>query len=419
MFKRDERDPRLRERLAGSTFISLALHVLFAALLFSVALSTAQEGASESVVGASIVTLEQRAPVVARAAPSAVPAAPVPVAPKIAPKVQHPPVVRAAARPIPPRRHELSVLKPSASPNPTPVPQASPKPNPQPTTPVIEPNPSTEIAAVPTAVPTIAPQSIAVKLPPTAAPSPVPTARPTAAPTPKPAEPTAAPTAAPATPSPVQSMVPTASPKPAGTPSPSPTQAPVIAKLTAGRAPTPGPAGTSSPGPRAAAAAGKKPGPQRPVTVAPTPSPAPTPHPLHTPARGSSGFDINAKLRALLPHNAVVPTEVSAPQHISLAGQLEPTPPPTVLAATKYLYRGSGGGDALKMWVTSTRRVGPLLFCDGWMLRYPPNVEPSHNVTLFGAQRSGRLPPIVEARASVPCSARALEPFAPSAAASP
>jgi hypothetical protein len=130
-------------------------------------------------------------------------------------------------------------------------------------------------------------------------------------------------------------------------------------------------------------------------------------------------MDINAKLRALLPHNAVDPSDYSQHETVSLAGRMEPTPPPSVLAETKYIFEETGGGDRVKMWVTGTHREGPLLICDGWMLRFPPNAMPSHNVVLAGGNPTGTLPPIAQDHASVTCSERALIPFAPSAVPSP
>ncbi len=454
MLRRDERDPRRRERLAGSTLASLLLHVLIAALLFSVVLNTAQEGASESVTGAMMVTIEQRAPAVATVPVPAQQAAPVPHAARIAPRVQHAPLVHPARQPSPPQHHELSKFEPTAPPNPSPLPQASREPNPQPTTPVYEPRPANELPAVPTSVPSVSIQSIALKIPPTAAPSPAPSARPSAAPSPRPPVPTAAPSAKPATPAPVKpsaaptavavaakpTTAPTASPQPvprasqvpapkAGIPSPSPTQGPRLAKVTAGTAPSPGPKGQSSPGPRAGSHGAPKAGPQRPVAVRPTPSPEPPAAASHA----GGGRDINAKLRALLPHNAVNPSQYEQIEHPSLAGHLDPTPPPDVLAHTKYLYEelGTGSDARIKMWVTSTRRVGPTLYCDGWMLRYPQSGQPAFatgtfthpvagGITISSATAAtGTLPPIIEEHASTPCSQRRLAPFAPSPAASP
>jgi hypothetical protein len=355
--------------------------------------------------------------------------------------VHHAPLVRPAAQPVPPRRHELSAVAPTAPPNPTPLPQASKQPNPQPTAPTYDVQPERDIPAVPTAVPSVGVQTVAVRIPPTAAPTPVPSASPTAAPTPRPVA-TLAPTAKPQTPAPA---APTASPTPAavaaarpttaptatpGAPSPSPTQAPASPKPRPGLAPTPGPKGSSTPGPRAGTEIASKGAQPRPVTIRPTPTPAPR---RSAPPNGLPAIDVNAKLRALLPHNDVNPQLTSVHERITLQGSMDPTPPPEVLAQTKYLYeeRGTGSDAGVKMWVTGTHRSGPLLICDGWMLRYPVNENAAYKQGTFtnnvpggivistGGLSSGVLPPVIEEHASTPCSAKKLTPFAPSPGPSP
>jgi hypothetical protein len=142
--------------------------------------------------------------------------------------------------------------------------------------------------------------------------------------------------------------------------------------------------------------------------------------------------DINAKLRALLPHNNVNPSYKSYRQKIGLEGRLEPTPPPEVLAATKFIFeeRGTGHEARIKMWVTNVRRDGPVTMCEGWLVRYPaaPGVGmilpfgshvPDNNGGSIGGVPGGTLPPIVEAQASTACSERHLVPFAASPAPSP
>lgn len=450
MEERDPKDRRYRERLAGSYLASLIFHALLAALLFSVVSNSSQEGANENVSGAELVTLEQRAPAVAQVPVQAPQAAPVPNAPRIAP-VQRAPLARPAHQLRPPARPELSKFAPTAPPNPTPLPQASPEPNVQPTQAVYETKPQNELPAVPTPVPGQV-SAVTVKVPPTAAPTPLPTSPPTANPTPKPPAPTAAPTLRPQTPAPAAaspspqptavavaakaSAIPSASPAPAasasaapathpGVPSPSPTQTAAVAK-TAGTAPSPGPSGAASPGPRAGnAGANAKPGPARPVNVRPTPVP-----PAGAPAkRRSNAIDINAKLRAMLPNNPVNPSYKQFPQHIGLNASMEPTPPPEIVAATKYTYEETGTGHEarIKMWVTNVRHVGPVTMCDGWLLRFPETgsggfTHPygthigDDNGAQIGGVRGGTLPPIVEAHASAPCSEKQLVPFAASPA---
>ncbi len=461
MLERDPRDPRRRERLAGSYLASLLLHAVIALFVFTLVSSSSQEGASESISGGTVITLEQRTPVVAVAQAPAQQAAPVPNVPRIAPVVQHAPLVQAKTQPNPPQHQELANIVPSAPPNPTPVPQASEQPNPQPTTPIYEPNPANQLPAVPTAVPSIGPQQVAIKVPPTAAPTPVPSAPPTAKPpTPRPPAPTAAPTAKPATPVPAPTAkptavpttavvvaaataAPTASPKPAGpptaappakiagVPSPSPTQGPKLAAQS-GTQPTPGPKTEASPGPKPGNLGAAKAGPPAPVVVPPTPSPRPQPKPTASANR----YDINAKLRGLLPHNAVNPSEFHESFQPGLRGSMEPTPPPSVIAMTKYTFQERGAGDdALdKMWVTGTHREGPALICDGWLLRYPSSSQPaaqqgsmSHpvsggiavSVPIGGASAGGLGIPIVEASAHLACTEHALVPFTPPSTPSP
>ena len=135
----------------------------------------------------------------------------------------------------------------------------------------------------------------------------------------------------------------------------------------------------------------------------------------------------------MLPHNDVNPHEYSQSFHPGLRGSMEPTPPPEVVAVTKFMFQEKGAGsDALdKMWVTSTHREGPALICDGWMLRYPPASQPAPKVGTMthpvsggiaiqvGTANVGLGPPIVEASAHVSCTERALVPFAPPSSPSP
>ncbi|MBV8656005.1 MAG: hypothetical protein JO160_08160, partial [Candidatus Eremiobacteraeota bacterium] len=376
----DPRDRRYPERLAGSTLASLLLHALFALLFFSILTSSSQEGATENTSG-EIVTIERRAPVTVANAPAAPqPAPPVPHAPRIAP-IQHAPLVQPQAQRMPQNRHELARIAPTAPPNPRPIPQQTPQPNPQPTQNVYEVQPQNQAPAAPLSVPTVAPIAVAVKPVSSLAPSPAPTSAPSARPSPKPPAPTAVPSARPATPGPVTpsaaptaaavavraSSAPTASP---GVPSPSPTST-ALAK-TPGTAPSPGPKGVGSPGPQAGSGKETKPGPQRPIKIAPTPSP----QPRETPSPKPSGIDLNAKLRALLPNNPVNPTSKQYTPSFSLRGRMEPTPPPDVLAKTRYIYRSLRGTERVVMWVTDAHKAGPTTMCTGWLVRYPVDGTP-------------------------------------------
>jgi len=448
MLKRDPRDPRRRERLAGSTFASLVVHAILAVLLVTLATSSAeQEGASEVVQGGTLVTLEQHAPAVAQVPAPSRPAAPAPNVPRIAPVAKHAPVIVAAARPQPPVRHELSKFAPTAPPNPTPLPQASVQPNPQPTQPVYETKPQNELPAVPTIVPSVPNLAVAVKPPPTIAPTAAPTLAPTATPVPHTPQPSAPPTAAPTiaptrAPTAAPTRAPTAAPTlapsaaptavavatSAGVPSPSPTFAPKVNEHR-GVAPSPGPRGSSSPGPRPGNGTAKS-GRSAPIQVRETPKPG----------RGSGGTgsgrgirnDLGSLLAGMIPHNNVDVHGSQKAYVVSVSGSMEPTPPPAVLAQTRFLYeeRGTGGDALTKMWVTGTHREGPLLICDGWLVRYPVAAQPgfmqgtmTHPVSggisvSVGGNPPGRGAPIVEGLSHVACRAGGLVPFA-GASASP
>jgi len=467
---RDPRDRRYPERLAGSFLASLLIHALLALLLFSVLVSSSEEGATESVAGGETITIERTSPIVVANQPAAVRAvAPIPHAATIAPP-RHAPLAQPQAQVLPVNRHELAVAAPSAPPNPRPIPQQTPQPNPQPTTNIFEPNPSQQMPAVPVNVPTAAPVAIAVKVPPTAAPAPAPTSAPSMKPSPKPPAPTARPSARPATPAPAlpqasptaaavarATAAPRATEAPAarasvapaprsGVPSPSPISTPSNAR-TSGLAPSPGPSGGASPGPHPGNGPKSQTAPARPIEIRPTPTAA-TPAP-----RSQEAPNINARLRSMLPHNPVNPTTKSYQPSYSLHGRLEPTPPPEVLAKTKYMYevRGTGGEARVKMWVLAARKAGPTTICTGWLVRYPQPirggyVEPVNpsgisnvqsdvhggpangtQIAIGGGGRSqaplgpfdAGIAPIVDGMISQPCDGRLLVPFTPPPAASP
>jgi hypothetical protein len=131
------------------------------------------------------------------------------------------------------------------------------------------------------------------------------------------------------------------------------------------------------------------PAPSRPVAAPQTPAPAKTPKPAKS-TGSAKGTDINARLRALIPNG---PVNAQTKTYKSDLGKLTapPTPPPEVLARTKYIYEENVGalkwkesilGTApeeryVKMYVTSVKRVGPVTFCTGWVERQPVggNVE--------------------------------------------
>lgn len=132
----------------------------------------------------------------------------------------------------------------------------------------------------------------------------------------------------------------------------------------------------------------------------------------------------------MLPHNPVHPETKTYAPPISLRGTLEPTPPPSVLAETKYLYRSSGGSEArVEMWVTSVRKAGPTTICTGWLVRWPYNASASHagdfapangtQISIGGARSPGVLPPVIDGIVTLPCEGRLLVPYEPSSAPSP
>ncbi len=458
-------DRRYPERLAGSFLASLVIHALLALLLFSVLVSSSEQGATENVQGGEVVTLERRSPIEVAQRPANVQVAvPVPHVPRIAP-VQHAALVQTQTQRLPANRHELAVQAPTAPPNPRPIPQQSPQPNPQPTTNIYEAQPRNELPAAPISVSTVAPVAVSLKPPPTIAPSPAPSSAAARTPNKSTAaqpKPSAKPTPAQAVPKPLPSApavstataAPKASPAPAahasaaptqrpGVPSPSPTSTTAVAK-TAGTAPVPGPKGAASPGPREGSGPQNKSAAERPIEVRPTPAAGSvTPRPSST-----GGINLNAKLRALLPNNPVHPTSKQYTPTYSLRGRLEPTPPPDVLAKTKYLYQSRGtGGDALvKMWVTAARKAGPTTICTGWLVRYPqperggyaplPSNGNANVPTANGTQISigggggaeahaplspfdAGIAPVVEGIISEACDGRLLVPYSGPAAASP
>jgi hypothetical protein len=418
-----------------------------------------------------VVTIARTSPVVVANQPAAARApAPVPHVPVIAP-VRHAPIAQPQTQRLPVNRHELARTAPTAPPNPRPIPQQTPQPNPQPTQNIFETQPRNEFPAAPVTVPTVAPLAVAVKPPPTAAPSPAPTAAASAPPSPKPVAPVARASAPIATPAPAvpkasptaaavarATAAPSASAAPAprasavlakqpGVPIPSPTHAAAAVAKSPGVAPRPGPSGGASPGPRAGAVPKPLPAPPRPIEIRPTPVPAP-----RATSKPKGAPNISEKLRSLLPNNPVHPSSKSYTPTLSLRGRLEPTPPPDVLAKTKYIYEvtGTGNEERVKMWVVAARKAGVTTICTGWLVRYPQAVRGGYavaagpdpsivhsstqggpaNGTQIGIGGGGRaaaplspfdagIAPIVDGMVSQPCDGRLLKPYAPSPVSSP
>lgn len=443
MIRRDPSDERREERLAGSSLASLLLHLLAAAFLVSIAAASSQETSNETVQGGQLITVSQQLPAEPTQAITPAPAPP-------QPPVHHvvvPPEQRPQMHPVvtpQPQRHELKQIVPSASPNPTPAPQFTPQPLPVPTEravaleqPTLAPTPR------PTREPTPKPEPTTRLTPrPQATPRPVSTARPqpTARPVPT-AVPTHAPTHAPATIAPAPVIARTAAPRAtiAAAPRtvPSPVAHPSLAPANRAGVPSPHPViaehpttGRASPGPQSPSI-GREHVPQRPISVPPTPSPARTerPHPEQTrnPYAG-----LNARLNSLIPRATVTPHEGHYVGSLTLTGRLVPTPPPDVLARTRYIFQGPyGGGDGtLKMWVESVTRRGPVLICNGWILHFPaavaqspalpPHVAagPANGIQIGGEHQvpsgfAAGLAPIVVGEGTTECTERALVPFTP------
>jgi hypothetical protein len=128
----------------------------------------------------------------------------------------------------------------------------------------------------------------------------------------------------------------------------------------------------------------------------------------------------------------------------SLRGRLEPTPPPEVLARTKYIYevRGTGNENRVKMWVIAARKEGPTTICTGWLVRYPQairggyaplpsnvNAGPANGTQISIGGNSGSheplspfdagMAPIVDGMISQACDGRLLVPYATSPGSSP
>jgi len=462
MPRRDPTDERLHRRLAIGYAISVVLHVLLAFLFVTYATQSSEQSSPEATEGAPAVTVSHvqlstrsKSSPVQKRAPA--PNAPRIAAPRAVPQVAgHPPV---------PTHRELAKIVPNATPNPTPAPAAPLQRNPQRVqvalgTPTPAPIPAVPISA-PTPIPIIAPRPQFTAQP-TAVPSAAPTARATLAPrataTPLPLKsPVVAATAVPThAASPAALASPVASPssaarvaaspvaqRTAGAPRPAPSG---IGSPSAhrGNAPSPGPKAVGTPGPAAGPHANPKPPPPRPLRLPPTPSPQPSARPTAKPSnvtaqKARAYADLNARLRKLLPNNPVKPTTKRySPGPEAVGRPAEPTPPPEVVAKTKFIYRADAprgtllearnAADRFTMWVTAVKKIGLLTICRGWLVRYPSS-PPSYGAAAAGASgplhggqvfvpNPGPRPqngfmPIIEPDASYVCPAAALRPFSP------
>ena len=372
--RRDPLDRHRPERTAVSFLASAVFHALLALFLFSVATSSSQQS-PESSPGGVIMTVSTRAvpssaPV--RVAKAAVPAPHAAVVPK--------PHVAALPRSAPPHPrvvHELSHFAPTAPPNPTPAPESSSAPNPVPTQAVIAVSP----APIPAEVPTSAPAStiaVSIRVPPTAAPLP----KPSVAPKPHAATPLPEPSVIAVTAAPISAMA--ASPAPLATPG-------IISQVKIasnpqphGTAASPGPKPVGSPGPRGIAPVKNVAVAPRPVQLPATPPPAP----VHVAGKGKPS--LNRRLQNLIPTAAPSftpepPKRYSGLGNLGTTPEPEPTPPPEVIAVTKFLFVENVGGERwkqswlgtapeeryVKMYVSSVKRIGFINWCKGWVVRAP------------------------------------------------
>ncbi|GAC1393952.1 MAG: hypothetical protein NVSMB31_13820 [Vulcanimicrobiaceae bacterium] len=468
--RRDSTDEWLYRRTTAGFIGSFIIHALAALLFVAVVTSSSEQSSPESIEGSAVLSVSHVQ--VSRQTKSVPPVVHPPEthAPKIAKPLARP--VLAGHRAVPTHR-ELAKQDKKAPPNPTPAPVAPFSPNPQQTQVAVSTPAPAQIASVPVDIPSarpiiaqkaVAPQPTAAPptAPPSAKPSPAPVAtqapqpvkaspQPTAAPTQQPSKApaapvaTAAPTRAPATeaprtvvpssPAPVHSAAGISSPAPTGAPSPS---------AQHGVSPTAGPKGQASPGQGPLPKSSAKPQPARPIAVPPTPAPAtpsPRPQPAKTlsPKKQQAYSDLADRLRGLLPNGPVVPTTKRYSPGASGVGPItHPTPPPEVLARTKFLFDpprpkyGASHMDRIIMWVTSVSKNGPLTICHGWLLDFPrpPAAygttaarSPLHGGAIVldnpGPRPENNIMPRITADASVDCDAGQLKPFNPQAAPSP
>ncbi|MDQ2680942.1 MAG: hypothetical protein M3Y21_07975 [Candidatus Eremiobacteraeota bacterium] len=436
MFRRDPTDKNRQQRMTGSYLLSLSIHAIAIALLFSVTTSSSEQASSDAIAGGEVVTVSRqalphpRAPAVRRAAP------PIPHAPRVAPPQNKP---QAAAQRLTRSLHELAKLVPKAPPNGYPIPIAPQPPVPQATqAPLASPNPA--LPALPISVPKAVAVAVAIKVPSTTAPSPLPSAAPSAKPSaapPRPSsppvkeQPTTAPVLAKATAkvaTPAAVVRATSAPQPkAGVPSPGPTTGPAPSHQ-AGTLPNPGPKAVGKPGPKSESPVNKPARPAKPISVPATPTPSPRPPPIHRATEKSTraGADLNARLKALIPNNPVhVTQKVYAPGYAAVPTNAYPTPPPEIVARTRFIMDlHKRNESAVMMWVTGVSKRGPLTICSGWLYRVPlkaPGYLPSRSDATFnpnaprypGPQGEAGFKAIVEPDASYICSPRDLKAFTP------
>ena len=350
-FRRDPRDRRYPERLTGSFLASLLIHALFAALLFTVLVSSSEQGANENLQGGEVVTVSRTSPVVVANQPAATHAAvPVPHVRVIAP-LQHAPLAVPQTQRQPTNRHELAKTAPSAPPNPQPIPQTTPQPNPEPTQNIFRDKAvqrssgssdqradgragsgrreaASDHGSVAFTLDRAGRASVAAS-----ARADRPPERQAGDSGPGAAEGVAKPGGR----RPRQHRSRSAGCRAQAQRAPRPLRTRLGRHRSRRRAAPP-------PRPDHAKAPGRRVRTPRTVRSPCGPTASPGPRPTAAPKKQQNAPNINAKLRSLLPNNPVHPSVGTYTPSYSLRGRLEPTPPPDVLAKTQYMYEVKGIG---------------------------------------------------------------------------
>ncbi|MBC5815494.1 MAG: hypothetical protein GIW97_03035 [Candidatus Eremiobacteraeota bacterium] len=139
----------------------------------------------------------------------------------------------------------------------------------------------------------------------------------------------------------------------------------------------------------------------------------------------------------MLPNGPVTPaTKRFSPGASAVGAVGDPTPPPQVLAVTKFTYVagthkhmfGNAQNDRIIMYVKSTRRVGPVTLCTGWLLRFPSAGASFGQIDMQNGKMSTAGPgprpengfqPIIEENATIDCPAGQLQLYKPGASPAP
>ncbi|MBC5829728.1 MAG: hypothetical protein GIW98_05990 [Candidatus Eremiobacteraeota bacterium] len=150
-----------------------------------------------------------------------------------------------------------------------------------------------------------------------------------------------------------------------------------------------------------------------------------------TPSHRRPYGDLNARLKALIPSAPVTYSQKRVSPGASAVRESEPTPPPEVLARTKYIYRSGslsaqGGNKLFGGQFKSERFVMAYVTalegstCTGWLIRYPrtpdrygaaPGPFRPGSINYPGPQGENGFRPIVEPDVSFRCDPKGLTPF--------